>query len=371
MKKLLGLLGAALALVIILVANGVGNGLGRSVAQQYSTPNRGSLVEDTVSQLNRSLPVMVDNDTRLDKVSRGEGEVIVYHYTIVSAPNNEVPQAAFQQFEASLRTRVCSGSDMKKVFGAGVGAEYVYKANDQSPIGRVIFRPNYCTTNFTSVAPPAEVPNAAALPLSTPQFTASQPPQQQYAPLELVKEELRKIDNQFKLRAEAINRPSDEIIEASAALELLQADKLLSVYGITEQKAKLKTLSAAIEQRARNAEVLSLFEAKQFAHASKLNNFSPDVVSTFERLRGEAWHANEAFRASKARLFRAIEAVLSFTVGKNTAAGEDGKLIFQWPLLTAEYERLMLEVHAAEAESSFHQPSKNSASAMTLERLSH
>lgn len=211
---------------------------------------------------------------------------------------------------------------------------------------------------------------AAERPSTTVATHQAQPPQQQYTPIEIVERELSEIDSQFKARWEAMNGPAEEIIEGYAEFDFLQADKLTSIDGITEQKAKLKTLSAAIQQRGRNAEVLSQFEADQFARVSKINNLSPNVASTFNSLREDTWRADHAFTNSKARLFIAIEAVLNFAVGKNITTDGDGKIIFQWPLLTAEYEKLMLEVHAAKADSNFNPPSQMSVSAMTLDRLS-
>ena len=156
MKKLLGLLGTAVFLIVVLIAGGMGKIIGRGVAESAFAPSKSEIVERTVQEMNKSLPIMVDNETRFERAAHGQGDTIEYHYTITTLATNAIEPLAFRNFETDLRKRVCGSSDMKKVFSASIGATYIYKATNQSEIGRVTFSPNDCT-NMSSISDSPEL----------------------------------------------------------------------------------------------------------------------------------------------------------------------------------------------------------------------
>lgn len=157
MKKLLGVLGTAVFVVVVLIAGGMGKILGRSVAETAFAPDKSELVDRTVQEINKSLPMMVDKETRFDRAAHGQGDTIEYHYTILTLPTKAVEPQAFQNFEVDLRKRVCGSSDMRKVFSADIGAQYIYKANDQAEIGRIIFTPSDCANNSGAHSSPSPI----------------------------------------------------------------------------------------------------------------------------------------------------------------------------------------------------------------------
>ena len=99
MKKLLGLLGTAVFLIVVLIAGGMGKIIGRGVAESAFAPSKSEIVERTVQEMNKSLPIMVDNETRFERAAHGQGDTIEYHYTITTLATNTVEPLAFRNFE--------------------------------------------------------------------------------------------------------------------------------------------------------------------------------------------------------------------------------------------------------------------------------
>src|SRR3979411_3198865 len=65
------------------------------------------------AQMNKKMPIAVDQDTRLDRVSAEPGQHFTYHYTLVSVPSSNVDQANFNTLiKPQLKTRLCESVEM-------------------------------------------------------------------------------------------------------------------------------------------------------------------------------------------------------------------------------------------------------------------
>ena len=82
---------------------------------------------DCCSQINSTLPMMVDANTRMDNAAPGPGKKITYFYTIVDVDPDLLNDAMFKQVEEGARGRVKHSSDLKIFRENGVDMRYVYR----------------------------------------------------------------------------------------------------------------------------------------------------------------------------------------------------------------------------------------------------
>ena len=84
MKKALGVVGVVTAVVVVLLAMGVGKLAVRAGVEALSDRMTDDELSAAVTAINQEPPRMVDELTRLDRMSSGPGRVLTYHYTLVS-----------------------------------------------------------------------------------------------------------------------------------------------------------------------------------------------------------------------------------------------------------------------------------------------
>ena len=97
------------------------------------------------AQMNKKMPIAVDQDTRLDRVSAEPGRHFTYHYTLVSLRRSDVDQANFDTLvKPQLKTRLCESVEMKNFLKNGVTISYLYRGSDGHLIGGAEFSPSDC-----------------------------------------------------------------------------------------------------------------------------------------------------------------------------------------------------------------------------------
>ena len=88
-----------------------------------------------------SLPVAVDQDTRLDDV-KPMNRALGYFLTIT---NVEVADPVLaQKLESRLRGNACSNPQYKRLFDAGVAVHVVYKTNSGATMANILMEPTAC-----------------------------------------------------------------------------------------------------------------------------------------------------------------------------------------------------------------------------------
>ena len=114
---------------ITVIAAAVGAVIGSMLVRQYfDRPARidGALVA-TISQINKTLPMMVDKETRLDNTMAGPNKTIIYRYTLVNMNAADVQK---EQLKSALRPHVLTSyktdNGMKAFRDNGVIMEYQY-----------------------------------------------------------------------------------------------------------------------------------------------------------------------------------------------------------------------------------------------------
>ena len=95
-------------------------------------------------EMNKQLPMMVDEYTRLDSTFPGPSMQIAYYYTLVKMPGKAMDQRAIRDFSDTIIKGVCATPTSTKVLDAGVIMEYIYKLNDGTELTRFEIRKSDC-----------------------------------------------------------------------------------------------------------------------------------------------------------------------------------------------------------------------------------
>lgn len=131
---------AVLAFIAVAVAGSIGKLIGETTSGSVAsaTPKQQDVevlviegFAKAAAQINRTLPKMIDEDTRLDKVTVGPGARTVYHY---SSPKHTSRDFDGALLRATLRPdtmlKVCAAREMKKSLQYGGVYAYSYSGND-------------------------------------------------------------------------------------------------------------------------------------------------------------------------------------------------------------------------------------------------
>ena len=119
----------------------VGVVFGRNVADWILPPPRQTteVLRDVVDKANRSLPAMIDEHTRADRVTLPSPNVLQNNYTLL---NIDTPlPGAFADIEMKVREmivgRACSTASVTQLLDMGITNVYAYHAADGSFFGSV------------------------------------------------------------------------------------------------------------------------------------------------------------------------------------------------------------------------------------------
>ena len=88
-------------------------------------------INELVKKGNEQLPMMIDKQTRLDKVVAGPGAKITYLYTLPELASFDV--SAFwisNDVRPKVTKDVCDTAELRKLLASGAALEYAYKGKD-------------------------------------------------------------------------------------------------------------------------------------------------------------------------------------------------------------------------------------------------
>jgi len=219
----------------------------------------------------------------------------------------------------------------------------------------------------TSQPNQSNAPTLQTEPIARPTETSQEPLDSN----EVARSVLSRINEAAEERMATFNKLVNEDLDGPYAMEILNPDQLVTSQGVFEQKAKLKSISASLEIRAKNDVAIRDLENQQFEKAAEFNQFPQKVVDTFKAKREEAWRIDNEFVVCRQILNKAIDDALFIfiTRGGNVSGVEDGRVVFQSPLNNSEYSRLLLIVNTIEADCTLKKSRKSSVSAMTARDL--
>lgn len=131
-------------------------GAGQAVAQPYSKPVDASYTDNTdeelvkeleseVEQINQQTPMMMDEQTRLDKATLGPGATVTYHFTFPSYSAEEVDRDKLaNNLSPALTQNICLDEQLKESMEEGARYVYAFHGNDGREISRMEVKESDC-----------------------------------------------------------------------------------------------------------------------------------------------------------------------------------------------------------------------------------
>lgn len=112
------------------------NGQGRNLDQTLANVS---------AHLNRDVPITLDADTRLDRVTAEPGHRLSYHYTLTSVQSKDIQRADFLKLiRPPLQARLCESNEMRSFLKHGVTISYNYRSSDGGRLGTARFTASDC-----------------------------------------------------------------------------------------------------------------------------------------------------------------------------------------------------------------------------------
>ena len=150
-KKLL----TALGVIAVLIVAGIAGQIGRETGKAVFSPSKPSkeeieakLIEGfttAVNQINQKLPMMIDEETRLDRATVGRGARIVYYNTFPKYTSRDIDANWLQtNLRPEVMRNVCDNKDMRKSLQYGGIYVYSYSGRDGVEITRFEIDRNDC-----------------------------------------------------------------------------------------------------------------------------------------------------------------------------------------------------------------------------------
>jgi hypothetical protein len=163
LRKLL----SALGIISIFLIGEIGGGIGKIIGKAAfapSNPNEQQVEKKLIegltiaaNQLNQQLPIMVDEDTRLDRATVGPGARSVYHYTFPNITSKEIDSNwLYTNLRPAITRKVCSSKDMEMSLRYGATYIYSYSGSDGNEIARFEIDRNGCSSGAPMQATPVE-----------------------------------------------------------------------------------------------------------------------------------------------------------------------------------------------------------------------
>jgi hypothetical protein len=129
--KILGIIGI---IIVAAFASQIGKVVGNNAANSYSSSKQDSELEGillkTSKQINSQLPMMVDDETRLE-LTLVAGKNMSYKYTMINYKADEFSNNEFSKELRKLLIRnQCSTENTKKLLKYGIKYNYMYFDKD-------------------------------------------------------------------------------------------------------------------------------------------------------------------------------------------------------------------------------------------------
>lgn len=150
-KKILSVFG----FIVVLIAASIGGQIGKEVGKtafSSSKPTQQQLEEKLLEgfakaaeQTNARVPIMVDQDTQLDKSVAGPGARLTYFYSFPKYSSHDIERGwLLANLQPKVRNSVCGSKEMKPSLQYGGTYVYSYKGNDGVEIARFELSKNDC-----------------------------------------------------------------------------------------------------------------------------------------------------------------------------------------------------------------------------------
>ncbi len=115
------------------------------LVQQFllAPPSLDKVLMNAASEINKSLPIMVDSETQLDNTIALPNNIFQYHYTLI---NNTVDEIDIEEMENGLKQMLANNMrnnpDMKTFRENNVTMNYMYKDRNGNFITKISITPS-------------------------------------------------------------------------------------------------------------------------------------------------------------------------------------------------------------------------------------
>ncbi|MFB1485874.1 MULTISPECIES: peptidoglycan-binding protein [unclassified Thiocapsa] len=155
LRKLLSVFGFIVALIVWILIGQLGREIGRDAGEAVFTPSKSNQqeleenliegFEEAARQVNATLPIMIDDDTRMDKATVGPGALVTYHYTFPKYSSKEIdPNWIRQDLRVTVKNDVCASTEMKPSLQLGGAYAFSYSGRDGVKIATFQVNGNDC-----------------------------------------------------------------------------------------------------------------------------------------------------------------------------------------------------------------------------------
>ena len=97
----------------------------------FSKPSFDKIMMEAASEINKSCPLMLDQDTRLDNTMALPGNVFQYNYTLVNMEKETVDEVDLKNYlESNIVNNIKTNPDLKPYRDNKVTMSYVYRDKD-------------------------------------------------------------------------------------------------------------------------------------------------------------------------------------------------------------------------------------------------
>ena len=123
-------------------------------------------LQDEMELMNKSLPITIDENTRLDRASLQDGNIYFYA-TLINISADTSSANDIENFHAAmttqLRTAMCPDPIIQQAFEEGRDIVYVYRDKDDNSFAQITISESDCSVQNPSIATPTPQSSTAAL----------------------------------------------------------------------------------------------------------------------------------------------------------------------------------------------------------------
>ena len=114
------------------------------IANFWMTSDTEYALNEEIRMMNKSLPTMVDNATRLDHVSLQEDNMF-YNYTLTNWLAADLDLERFNSImQPKLKTNACETEETKSLLEEGRSLNYVYRDKSSNPVSKITVKLGDC-----------------------------------------------------------------------------------------------------------------------------------------------------------------------------------------------------------------------------------
>ncbi|MFI3189267.1 hypothetical protein BCS42_14215 [Crenothrix sp. D3] len=176
LKKILSVIGIVVVFIVVFIVKGtrkvvthtisevagqaIGNVAGKAISNTVYPPSKPTIqsleneLARTADSINKTLPMKIDKETRLDKVEINSGLRLTFFHTLLNYSSREIDINS--QIQTYVKNNVCANEERKSYLQHGVTFDYIYSGNDGVEINRFEINKDDCknSANVATIEPP-------------------------------------------------------------------------------------------------------------------------------------------------------------------------------------------------------------------------